>query len=130
MCGSMFAGTEESPGETIIYNGRKFKTYRGMGSIDAMKAGSKDRYFQDGEANAMKLVPEGIVGRVPFKGSLAETVYQLVGGIRAGMGYCGARSIEELQQARFVRITSAAVVENHPHDITITRETPNYSRGE
>ena len=130
MCGSMFAGTEESPGETIIYNGRKFKTYRGMGSIDAMKAGSKDRYFQDGEANAMKLVPEGIVGRVPFKGSLAETVYQLVGGIRAGMGYCGARSIEELQEARFVRITSAAVVENHPHDITITRETPNYSRGE
>ena len=130
MCGSMFAGTEESPGETIIYNGRKFKTYRGMGSIDAMKAGSKDRYFQDGESNAMKLVPEGIVGRVPFKGSLAETVYQLVGGIRAGMGYCGARSIEELQKARFVRITSAAVVENHPHDITITRETPNYSRGE
>ena len=130
MCGSMFAGTEESPGETIIYNGRKFKTYRGMGSIDAMKAGSKDRYFQDGEANAMKLVPEGIVGRVPFKGSLAETVYQLVGGIRAGMGYCGAHNIEELQQARFVRITSAAVVENHPHDITITRETPNYSRGE
>ncbi|MBR6656204.1 MAG: IMP dehydrogenase [Alistipes sp.] len=130
MCGSMFAGTEESPGETIIYNGRKFKTYRGMGSIDAMKAGSKDRYFQDGEANAMKLVPEGIVGRVPFKGSLAETVYQLVGGIRAGMGYCGARNIEALQQARFVRITSAAVVENHPHDITITRETPNYSRGE
>ena len=130
MCGSMFAGTEESPGETIIYNGRKFKTYRGMGSIDAMKAGSKDRYFQDGEANALKLVPEGIVGRVPFKGSLAETVYQLVGGIRAGMGYCGARNIEELQQARFVRITSAAVVENHPHDITITRETPNYSRGE
>ena len=130
MCGSMFAGTEESPGETIIYNGRKFKTYRGMGSIDAMKAGSKDRYFQDGEANAMKLVPEGIVGRVPFKGSLAETVYQLVGGIRAGMGYCGAHNIDELQQARFVRITSAAVVENHPHDITITRETPNYSRGE
>ncbi len=130
MCGSMFAGTEESPGETIIYNGRKYKTYRGMGSIDAMKAGSKDRYFQDGEVNAMKLVPEGIVGRVPFKGSLAETVYQLVGGIRAGMGYCGARTIEELQQARFVRITSAAVVENHPHDITITRETPNYSRGE
>ncbi len=130
MCGSMFAGTEESPGETIIYNGRKFKTYRGMGSIDAMKAGSKDRYFQDGEVNALKLVPEGIVGRVPFKGSLAETVYQLVGGIRAGMGYCGARTIEELQKARFVRITSAAVVENHPHDITITSETPNYSRGE
>ena len=130
MCGSMFAGTEESPGETIIYNGRKFKTYRGMGSIDAMKAGSKDRYFQDGEANAMKLVPEGIVGRVPFKGSLAETVYQLVGGIRAGMGYCGAHNIPTLQKAKFVRITSNGVVENHPHDITITRETPNYSRGE
>ena len=131
MVGSMFAGTEESPGETIIYNGRKFKAYRGMGSIDAMKAGSADRYFQKGsEGNIMKLVPEGIVGRVPFKGKLAETVYQLVGGIRAGMGYCGARSIEELQKARFVRITSAAVVENHPHDITITRETPNYSRGE
>ncbi|MBR4871678.1 MAG: IMP dehydrogenase, partial [Alistipes sp.] len=109
MVGSMFAGTEESPGETIIYNGRKFKAYRGMGSIDAMKAGSADRYFQKGEVNVMKLVPEGIVGRVPFKGSLAETVYQLVGGIRAGMGYCGARSIEELQKARFVRITSAAV---------------------
>ena len=130
MVGSMFAGTEESPGETIIYNGRKFKTYRGMGSIDAMKAGSSDRYFQGGENNAMKLVPEGIVGRVPFKGSLNETVYQLVGGIRAGMGYCGAQTIATLQQAKFVRITSNGVVENHPHDITITRETPNYSRGE
>ena len=130
MCGSMFAGTEEAPGETIIYNGRKFKTYRGMGSIDAMKAGSKDRYFQDGEANINKLVPEGIVGRVPFKGALNETVYQLVGGIRSGMGYCGARTIKDLQSARFVRITASGVVENHPHDITITRETPNYSRGE
>ena len=130
MCGSMFAGTEEAPGETIIYNGRKFKTYRGMGSIDAMKAGSKDRYFQDNEANINKLVPEGIVGRVPFKGALNETVYQLVGGIRSGMGYCGAHTITELQGARFVRITASGVVENHPHDITITRETPNYSRGE
>jgi IMP dehydrogenase len=130
MVGSMFAGTEESPGETIIYNGRKFKAYRGMGSIDAMKAGSADRYFQKGEVNVMKLVPEGIVGRVPFKGKLAETVYQLVGGIRAGMGYCGAKDIETLQNARFVRITSSGVTENHPHDITITSETPNYSRGE
>ncbi|MBR5595248.1 MAG: IMP dehydrogenase, partial [Alistipes sp.] len=130
MVGSMFAGTEESPGETIIYNGRKFKAYRGMGSIDAMKAGSADRYFQKGEVNVMKLVPEGIVGRVPFKGKLAETVYQLVGGIRAGMGYCGAKDIDALQQARFIRITSSGVTENHPHDITITSETPNYSRGE
>ena len=131
MVGSMFAGTEESPGETIIYNGRKFKAYRGMGSIDAMKAGSADRYFQKGsEGNIMKLVPEGIVGRVPFKGKLSETVYQLVGGIRAGMGYCGAKDIETLQQARFVRITSSGVTESHPHDITITSETPNYSRGE
>ncbi len=130
MVGSMFAGTEESPGETIIYNGRKFKTYRGMGSIDAMKAGSSDRYFQGGEKNDLKLVPEGIVGRVPFKGSLSETVYQLVGGIRAGMGYCGANNIPTLQKAKFIRITSNGVVENHPHDITITRETPNYTRGE
>lgn len=130
MCGSMFAGTEESPGETIIYNGRKFKAYRGMGSIDAMKAGSKDRYFQDGEINTNKLVPEGIVGRVPFKGSLSETVYQLVGGLKAGMGYCGARDIEALKRARFIRVTSNGVVENHPHDITITSETPNYTRGE
>ena len=131
MVGSMFAGTEESPGETIIYNGRKFKAYRGMGSIDAMKAGSADRYFQKGnEGNIMKLVPEGIVGRVPFKGKLSETVFQLVGGIRAGMGYCGAKDIDTLQQARFIRITSSGVTENHPHDITITSETPNYSRGE
>ena len=130
MIGSMFAGTEESPGETIIYNGRKFKTYRGMGSIDAMKAGSKDRYFQSDVNNDNKLVPEGIVGRVPFKGSLSETVYQLVGGIRAGMGLCGAKDIPALKKAKFVRITSNGVVESHPHDVTITRETPNYSRGE
>jgi len=130
MCGSMFAGTEESPGETIIYNGRKFKTYRGMGSIDAMKAGSKDRYFQDGEVNTNKLVPEGIVGRVPFKGTLSETVYQLVGGLKAGMGYCGARDIETLKNAKFIRVTGNGVIENHPHDITITSETPNYTRGE
>ena len=130
MCGSMFAGTEESPGETIILNGRKFKTYRGMGSIDAMKAGSKDRYFQGDVSSLNKLVPEGIVGRVPYKGSLSETVYQLIGGIRAGMGYCGAKSLACLRNAKFVRISSAGVVENHPHDITITKETPNYSRGE
>ena len=130
MCGSMFAGTEEAPGETIIYNGRKFKTYRGMGSIDAMNAGSKDRYFQDKETEAKKLVPEGIVGRVPFKGTLEETVYQLLGGIRSGMGYCGAKDIPALQQARFVRITGNGVIENHPHDVTITKETPNYTRGD
>ncbi|MEG2370418.1 MAG: IMP dehydrogenase [Alistipes sp.] len=130
MIGSMFAGTEESPGETIIYNGRKFKSYRGMGSIDAMKDGSKDRYFQADESNINKLVPEGIVARVPFKGTLSETVYQLVGGIRAGMGYCGSKDIATLQTAQFIRITSNGVIENHPHDVTITRETPNYSRGE
>ena len=130
MCGSMFAGTEEAPGETIIYNGRKFKTYRGMGSIDAMNAGSKDRYFQDKETEAKKLVPEGIVGRVPFKGTLEETVYQLLGGIRSGMGYCGAKDIPALQQARFGRITGNGVIENHPHDVTITKETPNYTRGD
>ena len=129
MCGSMFAGTEEAPGDTIIYNGRKFKTYRGMGSIDAMKAGSSDRYFQD-KVSTKKLVPEGIVGRVPYKGSIAETVYQLIGGLRSGMGYVGARNLAELRQARFVKITAAGVVENHPHDITITSETPNYSRSE
>lgn len=130
MIGSMFAGTEESPGETIIYNGRKFKSYRGMGSIDAMKDGSKDRYFQGEESNINKLVPEGIVARVPYKGTLSETIYQLIGGIRAGMGYCGAADIAALQTAQFIRITSSGVVENHPHDVTITRETPNYSRGE
>ncbi len=129
MVGSILAGCEESPGDTIIFNGRKFKAYRGMGSIDAMEAGSRDRYFQDGK-DKRKLVPEGIVGRVPYKGTLAETVYQLVGGIRSGMGYCGAIDIETLQKSAFVQITSNGVVENHPHDVTITRETPNYSRGE
>lgn len=130
MMGSMFAGVEESPGETIIYNGRKFKGYRGMGSIEAMQAGSKDRYFQGDQCDASKLVPEGIVARVPYKGSLGETVYQLIGGLRSGMGYVGAKDIEALHNARFVRITSAAVVENHPHDVTITKEAPNYSRAE
>lgn len=130
MCGSMFAGTEEAPGETIIYNGRKFKTYRGMGSIDAMAAGSKDRYFQSDKADQKKLVPEGIVGRVPYKGTLAETVYQLVGGIRSGMGYCGAHCLEDLKKAKFTRVTPSGMTESHPHDITITKETPNYSRGE
>ncbi len=128
MIGSMFAGTEEAPGETIIYNGRKFKSYRGMGSIDAMKAGSADRYFQKGcEGNINKLVPEGIVARVPFKGLLSETVYQLVGGIRSGMGYCGAPDIPALQQAQFIRITASGMQESHPHDVAITREAPNYS---
>ncbi len=130
MCGSMFAGTEESPGETIIYNGRKFKVYRGMGSIDAMAAGSKDRYFQDDKAELNKLVPEGIVGRVPYKGTLAETVYQLVGGLRSGMGYCGARDLAALKNARFTRVTASGMAESHPHDIKITKETPNYTRGE
>lgn len=129
MMGSMFAGVEESPGETIIYNGRKFKAYRGMGSVEAMQAGSKDRYFQGEQTEASKLVPEGIVARVPYKGSLGETVYQLIGGLRSGMGYCGARNISALHDARFVRITSAAVIENHPHDVTITKEAPNYSPG-
>lgn len=130
MCGSLFAGTEEAPGETIIYNGRKFKTYRGMGSLDAMAAGSGDRYFQDGTNDVGKLVPEGIVGRVPYKGTISETVFQLVGGIRSGMGYCGARDIAQLKQARFTRVTASGMAESHPHDITITKETPNYSRGE
>ena len=130
MIGSMFAGTEESPGETIIYNGRKFKTYRGMGSIDAMKAGSKDRYFQAGTKDVKKLVPEGIAGRVPYKGTVQEVIYQLVGGLRSGMGYCGAHSIDELHNARFTRITNAGVQESHPHDIMITSEAPNYSRPE
>ena len=128
MCGSMFAGTEEAPGETIIYNGRKFKSYRGMGSIDAMNAGSKDRYFQSGEVDSKKLVPEGIVGRVPYKGTLSETVYQLLGGLRSGMGYCGTKNIEELKQnGRFVKISAASLKESHPHDIHITKEAPNYS---
>lgn len=130
MCGSMFAGTEESPGETIIYNGRKFKSYRGMGSIDAMAAGSKDRYFQEDKADVSKLVPEGIVGRVPYKGTLSETVYQLVGGLRSGMGYCGAANLETLKGAKFVRVTASGMAESHPHDVTITKETPNYTRGD
>lgn len=130
MCGSMFAGTEESPGETIIYNGRKFKSYRGMGSIDAMAAGSKDRYFQDDKTELNKLVPEGIVGRVPYKGTLSETVYQLIGGIRSGMGYCGAANLDALKSAKFSRVTASGMAESHPHDVTITKETPNYTRGE
>jgi IMP dehydrogenase len=128
MAGSLFAGVEESPGETIIYQGRKFKAYRGMGSIEAMQQGSKDRYFQDVEDDIAKLVPEGIVARVPFKGSLEEVFYQLVGGLRAGMGYCGSKDIETLRKSKFVKITSAGINENHPHDVTITREAPNYSR--
>ena len=128
MLGGMLAGVEESPGETIIYNGRKFKSYRGMGSLEAMEKGSKDRYFQAGETDVKKLVPEGIAARVPFKGSLFEVVYQMVGGLRAGMGYCGAHNIEELHNAKFTRITNAGVLESHPHDVSITSEAPNYSR--
>jgi IMP dehydrogenase len=128
MIGSLLAGTEEAPGEVIIYEGRKFKAYRGMGSIEAMEEGSKDRYFQDVEDDIKKLVPEGISGRVPYKGLVAEVLYQMVGGLRAGMGYCGAPSIEALKKARFVKITTAGIVESHPHDVTITREAPNYSR--
>lgn len=130
MMGSMFAGVEESPGETIIYNGRKFKAYRGMGSVEAMEAGSKDRYFQSEKVDSSKFVPEGIVARVPYKGTLSETVYQLTGGLRSGMGYCGAKDIEALHNAKFTKITSAGVTENHPHDVTITKEAPNYSRRE
>ena len=128
MAGSLFAGVEESPGETIIYNGRKYKSYRGMGSLEAMQHGSKDRYFQDMEEDIKKLVPEGIAARVPFKGSLTEVIYQMIGGLRAGMGYCGAADIPALQKAQFVRVTNAGVQESHPHDVTITREAPNYSR--
>lgn len=128
MMGSMFAGVEESPGENIIFEGRKFKSYRGMGSIEAMQKGSKDRYFQDAEDDIKKLVPEGISGRVPVKGSLAEVIYQFVGGLRAGMGYCGAKNITALQNAKFIRITNAGIRESHPHGVTITREAPNYSR--
>lgn len=128
MAGSIFAGTDESPGETIIYEGRKFKSYRGMGSVEAMKEGSKDRYFQDVEDDIKKLVPEGIVGRVPYKGSVSEVMYQYIGGLRAGMGYCGAKNIAALQKAQFVRITAAGFAESHPHDISITKEAPNYSR--
>ncbi|MBD5190018.1 MAG: IMP dehydrogenase [Bacteroidales bacterium] len=130
MMGSMFAGVEESPGETIIYNGRKFKAYRGMGSVEAMEAGSKDRYFQSEKADSSKFVPEGIVARVPYKGTLSETIYQLTGGLRSGMGYCGAKDIDALHNAKFTKITSAGVTENHPHDVTITKEAPNYSRRE
>jgi len=128
MAGSLFAGTEESPGETVIFEGRKFKTYRGMGSVEAMQKGSKDRYFQDAEDDIKKLVPEGIVGRVPYKGSISEIVYQMVGGLRAGMGYCGAPNIHKLQKAKFIRITNSGIRESHPHGITITSEAPNYSR--
>ncbi len=127
MAGGLFAGVEESPGETILYQGRKFKSYRGMGSIEAMQKGSKDRYFQDMEEDIKKLVPEGIAARVPYKGTLYEVLYQLIGGLRAGMGYCGAKNIEMLQQAMFTKITNAGVMESHPHDVTITREAPNYS---
>lgn len=129
MLGSLLAGTKESPGETIIYEGRKYKTYRGMGSVEAMKQGSKDRYFQDVEDDIKKLVPEGIVGRVPYKGDLFESIHQFVGGLRAGMGYCGAKDVETLKESgRFVKITASGIHESHPHDVTITKEAPNYSR--
>ena len=130
MIGSLVAGTEEAPGDTIIFNGRKFKSYRGMGSLEAMENGSKDRYFQSGTQDVKKLVPEGIAGRVPYKGTLCEVIYQLVGGLRSGMGYCGAANIEQLHNAKFTRITNAGVMESHPHDVTITSEAPNYSRGD
>jgi IMP dehydrogenase len=130
MAGGLFAGVEESPGETIIYDGRKFKVYRGMGSLGSMEKGSKDRYFQDVEDDVKKLVPEGIEGRVPFKGSVAEVMVQYVGGLRAGMGYSGAATIEDLQEkAQFVQISAAGMAESHPHNISITKESPNYSRG-
>ena len=127
MAGSLFAGVEEAPGEAIILNGRKFKSYRGMGSLEAMQKGSKDRYFQDMEEDIKKLVPEGIVAQVPYKGTLGEVIYQLIGGLRAGMGYCGAKDLAALREAKFVKITAAGMVESHPHDVTITREAPNYS---
>lgn len=127
MAGSLFAGIDESPGDTILFQGRKFKTYRGMGSVEAMQSGSKDRYFQDVEDDIKKLVPEGIVARVPYKGSLYEVLHQLTGGIRAGMGYCGAKNIEILQHAKFIRITNSGIQESHPHDVSITSESPNYS---
>ncbi len=130
MIGSLVAGTEESPGDTIIFNGRKFKSYRGMGSIEAMENGSTDRYFQAETEDVKKLVPEGIAGRVPYKGTLQEVIYQLMGGLRSGMGYCGAKDIDALHEAKFVRITNAGVLESHPHDIAITSEAPNYSRPE
>jgi len=128
MAGSLFAGVDESPGDTVIFEGRKFKTYRGMGSIEAMQKGSGDRYFQEMEEDIRKLVPEGIVGRVPYKGSLSEVIYQMVGGLKAGMGYTGSATIAQLQQAKFIKITAAGVAESHPHDVTITSEAPNYSR--
>jgi IMP dehydrogenase len=128
MMGSVFAGVEESPGDTIIYEGRKFKEYRGMGSLGAMSQGSGDRYFQDVEADIKKFVPEGIEGRVAYKGSLSEIIYQYVGGLRSGMGYCGAKNIEALQKATFIKITNAGMKESHAHDIDITKEAPNYSR--
>jgi IMP dehydrogenase len=128
MIGSLFAGVEESPGETITLEGRKYKSYRGMGSMEAMSQGSKDRYFQDTEDDIKKLVPEGISGRVPYNGMLSEVVYQMVGGLRAGMGYCGARTIKQLQKARFIKITHASVEESHPHDVSIINEAPNYRR--
>jgi IMP dehydrogenase len=128
MAGSLFAGVDESPGETILFEGRKFKTYRGMGSVEAMQQGSKDRYFQDAEDDIKKLVPEGIVGRIPYNGSLSEVMHQLVGGLRAGMGYCGAKDIETMQESQFIRITNSGIIESHPHDVTIIREAPNYSR--
>ena len=128
MAGSLFAGTDETPGDIIIYEGRKYKAYRGMGSVEAMEEGTKDRYFQDKEDDPKKLVPEGIVGRVPYKGDISEVIYQLVGGLRAGMGYVGAKNILLLQGAKFVRITNAGSIEGHPHDIFITREAPNYSK--
>jgi len=128
MAGSLFAGVEESPGETIIYNGRKFKSYRGMGSVEAMQKGSADRYSQDPEADIKKMVPEGIAARVPYKGTLSEVVYQMLGGLRAGMGYCGAKNIDNMRKSKFVRITNSGITESHPHDVDITREAPNYSR--
>ena len=128
MIGSLFAGTEETPGDIIIYEGRKYKAYRGMGSVDAMEEGTKDRYFQQNEENPKKLVPEGIVGRVPYKGNVSEVIYQLIGGLRAGMGYVGADNILKLREASFVRITTAGSIEGHPHDVYITREAPNYSK--
>jgi IMP dehydrogenase len=129
MLGSMFAGVDEAPGETIIYDARKFKSYRGMGSLSAMAKGSKDRYFQDVEDDINKLVPEGIEGRVPYKGYLGEVVYQMVGGLRAAMGYCGASSVDQLKEARFVQITFAGMRDSHPHTVQITKEAPNYSIG-
>ena len=128
MLGSVLAGVEEAPGDTIIFEGRKFKTYRGMGSIEAMQKGSKDRYFQSGESDSKKLVPEGIVGRVAYKGTLSEVAHQIIGGLKSGMGYCGSENINSLLSAKFVKITSSGIKESHPHNVTITREAPNYSR--